>query len=243
VNTRALLDKIAARNTGALGDDIADALDKYCPQYEIDTPLRLAHFLSQACHETQGFRYLKEIWGPTAAQKRYEGRTDLGNTRLGDGRLYCGRGIFQLTGRSNYAQMLKLLLAASLAFAPVEQSDIVFVNYPLVHRVDCSEGRGSAFRVGWSALDQRRSRYLDAPMHDRRGADRRHPAGRGAGLCRARHAGWHSQPLQDQLLGLRSGALVLVGRICQRGVVPNGCRYLRDLRHVAQRNAGSDRGP
>jgi hypothetical protein len=43
--------------------------------------------------------------------------------------------------------MLKPLLAASLALAPSPAS-ITFVHYPLVHRVDCLEGRGTAFRVG-----------------------------------------------------------------------------------------------
>ena len=105
MDTKSLLDHIANRNTGVQGQGIAYGLDKYCPQYSINTPLRLAHFLAQACHETGGFKWLKEIWGPTPAQKRYEGRQDLGNNRPGDGRLYCGRGIFQLTGRGNYARI------------------------------------------------------------------------------------------------------------------------------------------
>lgn len=70
----------------------------------INTPLRLAHFLAQAAHETGGFRYMKEIWGPTPAQRRYEGRADLGNTQPGDGHRFMGRGIFQLTGRANYTR-------------------------------------------------------------------------------------------------------------------------------------------
>jgi putative chitinase len=105
MKTKALLDKIANRDTGTKGQGVADGLDKYCPQYSINTGLRLAHFLAQACHETGGFKWLKEIWGPTPAQTRYEGRADLGNIRPGDGRLYCGRGIFQLTGRANYARI------------------------------------------------------------------------------------------------------------------------------------------
>ena len=114
MNTKALLDHVAERDTGAIGQGIADGLDSYCPQYSINTPLRLAHFLAQACHETCGFKFLHEIWGPTPAQAKYESRADLGNVRPGDGFLYRGRGIFQLTGRANYKS-----IAAALAL-PLE---------------------------------------------------------------------------------------------------------------------------
>ncbi len=62
----------------------------------------LAAFLAQCSHESGGFRYLSEIWGPSTAQRGYEGRRDLGNVQKGDGYRYRGRGYIQLTGRSNY---------------------------------------------------------------------------------------------------------------------------------------------
>ena len=68
----------------------------------LDTGLRLAHFMAQVAHESGGFRYMEEIWGPTPAQKGYEGRADLGNVVTGDGFRFKGRGPIQLTGRSNY---------------------------------------------------------------------------------------------------------------------------------------------
>lgn len=51
----------------------------------------------------------REIWGPTDAQKRYEGRKDLGNTVPGDGKRFAGRGYPQLTGRANYQKASKIV--------------------------------------------------------------------------------------------------------------------------------------
>lgn len=88
--------------------DLLKKLAKVAPdvlaEYEINTALREAHFWAQAAHETGGFKFMFEIWGPTPVQERYEGRKDLGNTEKGDGFRYRGRGIFQLTGRANYAK-------------------------------------------------------------------------------------------------------------------------------------------
>lgn len=75
----------------------------------INTPKREAAFLAQVGHESGAFLYVREIWGPTSAQRRYEGRQDLGNTQPGDGFRYRGRGLIQVTGRANYNRLTSRL--------------------------------------------------------------------------------------------------------------------------------------
>jgi len=82
--------------------DWYDHVRAACWEFDIVGSVRIAAFLAQVGHESGGFVWTREIWGPTAAQKRYEGRSDLGNTKPGDGFLFRGRGLIQITGRDNY---------------------------------------------------------------------------------------------------------------------------------------------
>lgn len=74
-----------------------------CHEFEINNPARVAAFVAQIGHESGCFVYVRELWGPTDVQLRYEGRADLGNTEPGDGSKFRGRGLIQITGRANYA--------------------------------------------------------------------------------------------------------------------------------------------
>lgn len=78
------------------------ALNTAMQHYQIVSPKRMAAFIAQIGHESGQLQYVREIWGPTPTQAKYEGRADLGNTMKGDGSKYRGRGLIQITGRANY---------------------------------------------------------------------------------------------------------------------------------------------
>jgi len=108
------------------------ALSQLLPDYEINTPKRMAAFIAQCAHESGGFTALKENlnykavtlrkifpkYFPTdeianhyaslpnkqeaIANKVYANRMGNGPEESGDGFRYCGRGLIQLTGKENY---------------------------------------------------------------------------------------------------------------------------------------------
>ncbi|MFT3815308.1 MAG: glycoside hydrolase family 19 protein [Acidovorax sp.] len=96
---------------------------------QIDANLRrAAAFVAQLGHESGELQFLEELWGPTAAQQRYEPPSDLarklGNTQPGDGRRFKGRGPIQITGRANYARYGELL-GLDLVGQPEQAADPV----------------------------------------------------------------------------------------------------------------------
>lgn len=106
-----------------------NALVQLFPDYDINTPKRMAAFIAQCAHESGGFRILTENLNYKAAGLRrifpkyfptdelakqyekqpskianrvYANRMGNGDESSGDGFRYCGRGLIQLTGKSNY---------------------------------------------------------------------------------------------------------------------------------------------
>ena len=125
-------------------DHWIEAFDQLLPDYEINTPKRIAAFIAQCAHESGGFRFLKENLNYKAeslmktfpkyfsdrdtanayakqpakiANRVYANRMGNGDEASGDGYKYCGRGLIQLTGKSNYSWF-----AASLEISPEEAS-------------------------------------------------------------------------------------------------------------------------
>lgn len=107
----------------------ADCLSEALPQYRIDTSVRIAQFIAQTGHESAHYNILRENLNYSAdallrvfrkyfstpefaatyarqpekiANRVYANRMGNGNEVSGDGWLYRGRGIIQITGKNNY---------------------------------------------------------------------------------------------------------------------------------------------
>lgn len=93
------------RHAGSRADVYVPLLNRWMPEYGITGVLRVCNFLAQIAVESGELRYTKEL----ASGKAYEGRKDLGNVKAGDGVRFKGRGLIQITGRANYAELSKAM--------------------------------------------------------------------------------------------------------------------------------------
>ena len=75
-----------------------DPLNITMINFKINTHLRQSAFIAQVGHESGRLQYVREL----ASGKAYEGRKDLGNVEAGDGVKFKGRGLIQITGKTNY---------------------------------------------------------------------------------------------------------------------------------------------
>jgi putative chitinase len=115
------------------------------------TPVHICHFLAQLAHESAGFRTMREFWGPTKAQIRYEGRKDLGNTQPGDGKRFMGRGYLQITGRANYGSYGTLIGQTLTSMPQLAEDPIVALNIACLYwknrNIDIPAGKNDIAEV------------------------------------------------------------------------------------------------
>jgi putative chitinase len=139
---------------GHIPDSVIAMLPDTMTKFELNTPLRLAHFLAQAGHESGGFKAVNENlnygakgllgifkkYFPTPekaalyerkpekiANLVYGGRMGNGAESTGEGYKFRGRGYIQLTGKDNY-KAFDAVVEENL----LESPDLVATKYPLL---------------------------------------------------------------------------------------------------------------
>lgn len=148
LNTITMLDKLK----GHVPDNVLTELKAISAKFNITTPLRLAHFLAQAAHESGTFKAvsenlnyskdrLKQIFPkyfPGNLNESYAGKPEAIGSRVYAGRMgngveatkegykFRGRGYIQLTGKSNYTKFSQFIGEDCVA-----NPDLVATKYPL----------------------------------------------------------------------------------------------------------------
>jgi len=139
---------------GIIPDEPFSEIDEVIKNFNINTPLRMSHFLAQCAHESGVFRwkvenlnYSKEAlmitfrkYFPTVevaskyarnpemiANRAYANRMNNGDEASGDGWKYRGRGYIQLTGKDNYTRFNDHVDVDVL-----NNPDLVAERYPLL---------------------------------------------------------------------------------------------------------------
>ncbi len=139
---------------GHIPDTVLAQIPEVAAKFQINTPLRLAHFLAQCGHESGGFKLVNENLNYSAdglkkifpkyfaqaglaeqyarqpekiASRVYGGRMGNGDEASKEGFKFRGRGYIQLTGKSNYTEFDKFVDENIL-----ENPDLVATKYPLL---------------------------------------------------------------------------------------------------------------
>lgn len=138
---------------GIIPDNVIAQIPDTASKFGIDTPIKLAHFLSQCGHESGGFKITSENLNYSAqglknifpkyfpgllsesyqrnpqkiASRVYGGRMGNGPEQTGEGYKFRGRGYIQLTGKDNYAAFGRSINENILA-----NPDLVATKYPLL---------------------------------------------------------------------------------------------------------------
>ena len=137
---------------GQIPDSVYDQIPMVIEKFEINTPLRLVHFLAQCSHESGNFKAvsenlnysadgLKKIFGKyfpgdlatqyarnpeKIASRVYGSRMGNGDESTKEGYKFRGRGYIQLTGKSNYQAF-----STSIGEDVTSNPDLVSTKYSL----------------------------------------------------------------------------------------------------------------
>jgi putative chitinase len=129
------LKKLAPKTNAQRIADVQSHLDVILNKYQINTKLRVAHFLAQVMHESGDFAHMSENLNYSAdglmktfpkyfntdsaashsrnpqmiANRVYSNRLGNGDVASSDGWNYRGRGFIQLTGKENYTKFAKAI--------------------------------------------------------------------------------------------------------------------------------------
>ena len=146
------IDAIQQNLRGHVPDSVITQIPETAAKFNITNELRLAHFLAQCAHESNGFsvvfenlnysadglrkifsKYFPEPFADSYARnpvkiasRVYANRMGNGDETTGEGYIFRGRGFIQLTGKNNYANFAKFIGEDTVA-----NPDLVATKYPL----------------------------------------------------------------------------------------------------------------
>jgi putative chitinase len=153
------LSTIKEKLLGVIPNPVISELDIIFDKYEINTILRISHFLAQCAHESGNFsvkqenlnysaKRLQEVFGRyftthakallyerkpvKIASLVYGNRMGNGDEQSIEGYKYRGRGYIQLTGKNNYLLFDKSLNESGLEIDIIGNPDLVATTYPLI---------------------------------------------------------------------------------------------------------------